>query len=228
MAEAGIRGAQRVLAQNAALRVHDGEGRIVADRTDIAEMIGHALKLGHQGAQIDRARGHLRVPGLLDRMRKGERIGDGAVAGRAAGETECLVERRARHERLDAFVHIAQALFQPHHGFSVGRETEMPGFDDAGMHRSDRNLVQAFALRGQESIGGGGSRRGGRGGKRMRYSPEAEIEPRPCIRQADRLQAEQAADCAFQPYRRRVARADRGKSTVGTWHAHDEHDAASL
>ena len=48
--------AQHLLAQHAAMRVHQGEGGIVADRADIAEVVGDALELGHQRAQPDRAR----------------------------------------------------------------------------------------------------------------------------------------------------------------------------
>ncbi len=53
VAESGAGRAQRALAQNAALRVHQREGGVVADRADVAEMIGEALELGHQRAQIN-------------------------------------------------------------------------------------------------------------------------------------------------------------------------------
>ena len=82
----------------------------------------------------------------LDRAREGERIGDGAVAGGAAGELRGLVECRAAHQPVDALVDVAEPLLQPHHGLAVGGEAEMPGLDDAGMHRPDRDLVQALAF----------------------------------------------------------------------------------
>ena len=53
MAEAGVRGAQHALAQDAAMRMHEREGGVVADGADVAEMIGEPLELGHQRAQID-------------------------------------------------------------------------------------------------------------------------------------------------------------------------------
>ena len=62
--------------------------------------------------------------------------------------------RRAGHQRLDALMHVAEPLFEPHHGLAIGGEAEMSRLDDAGMHRADRDLVQAFAFRRQKVIGG--------------------------------------------------------------------------
>ena len=76
----------------------------------------------------------------------------------------------------------------------------MPRLDDAGMHRPDRDLVQAFALHRQERIGG----------RRL-----AVIEPRPRVGQADRLQPIQVARGPLQPQRRRVHAAERRESAVG-------------
>ena len=59
----------------------------------------------------------------------------------------------AGHQRLDALVHVAEALFEPHHGLAVGGEAEMSRLDDAGVHRPDRNLMQRFAFDGQEIVG---------------------------------------------------------------------------
>ena len=44
-------GSERALAQNAAMGVVERECRIVADRADVAQMIGDALELGHHPAQ---------------------------------------------------------------------------------------------------------------------------------------------------------------------------------
>ena len=43
------------VAQHAAFGIDQRERGVVADGADIAEMIGEALKLGHQRAQPDRA-----------------------------------------------------------------------------------------------------------------------------------------------------------------------------
>ena len=46
--KAASRRAQHALAQDAAMGVHQREGGVVADRADVAEMIGEALQFGHQ------------------------------------------------------------------------------------------------------------------------------------------------------------------------------------
>ena len=100
-----------------------------------------------RGGTFDAERG-------FHRAREGEGVGNGAVARGAAGEARRLLERRAMHQCVDALVHVAQALLQPHHGLAIGGEAEMARLDDAGVHRTDRNLVQALAFHRQERIGG--------------------------------------------------------------------------
>ena len=80
--------------------VHQRERRVVADRADVAEMIGEPLELGHQRAQPDRARRHLDAERRLDRAREGEGIGDRAVAAMRAGELRGA--RRAFAPRISA------------------------------------------------------------------------------------------------------------------------------
>ena len=148
------RGAQRALAQDAAMRVHHRERGVVADRADVAEMVGEPFELRHQRAQIVRARRRLDVERRFDRAREGERIGDRAVAGGAAGEPRRLVERSRRssaprcpcaHSRAAA---SSRTTVSP-----LAVKRKWPGLDDAGMHRPDRDLVQALALGRQEWIG---------------------------------------------------------------------------
>ena len=90
----------------------------------------------------------------------------------------------------------------------------MSGFDNAGMHRPNRNLVQVFAFGRQERIRRARYRHLAASAERMLYTPESEIEPRPGIRRADRLQSIKVPDRALQPYRRRVHGSDRGKFSV--------------
>ena len=51
MAEGGLGGAQGPLAQDAAMGVHQGEGGVVADRADVADMIGDPLEFRHHAAK---------------------------------------------------------------------------------------------------------------------------------------------------------------------------------
>ena len=189
---------KHALAQDAGLRMHEREGSIVADGADVAEMIGQPFQLGHQRAQIDRARRRLHLQCGFDGLGEGEGISDRAVARGARGELGGLLQRRAAHQRLDALVHITEPLLQPHHVLAIGGEAEMAGLDDAGMHGPDRNLMQRLAFGGEERVGRRRLRRL-RLSERMRHIPEAEIEPRPRVGRADRFVSEQAADGAFEP-----------------------------
>ena len=151
MAEACGGCAQHLFAQNAAMRMHERERRVVADGADIAEMVRQPFELGHQRPQIVRARRRFDVRGGFDGMSEGDAVGDRAVAGRAGGEPRRLFDRRAGHQRLDALVHIAEALLEPHHRLAAGGEAEMSRLDDAGMHRTDGNLVQASPSAGRNA-----------------------------------------------------------------------------
>ena len=104
-------------------------------------MVGEALKLGHQRAQIMRSRRRIDVQGGFDRSRKSDPVSHGTVARGAGGEPRAAFERGACHQRFDAFVRVAKALFQTGHRLAGCREAEVPGLYDPGMHRSNRNLM---------------------------------------------------------------------------------------
>ena len=115
-------------------------------------MIGDALELGHQRAQPDGALGHLDLKRGLDGLREGHPVGHSAVARDAAGELGAFVEIGAGHQPVDALMHIAEPLFEPHHRLAIGGEAEMARLDDAGMHGPDRDLMQILALYRQEGV----------------------------------------------------------------------------
>ncbi len=197
MAEAGVGRAQDLLAQEAEARMQDGESCVVADGADVAAMIGEALELAGERAQPDGARRNLPAKRRLDRAGEGERVGDRAVARDAAGEQRGALERRAGHERVDPLVHVAEPLLEADHRLAVGGEAEMARLDDAGVHRADRDLVQAFALSRQEDVG------------------LAMAQPCSRVGQSFRLQAGEIAHRALQPDRRRMHAADRWQAVVG-------------
>src|SRR5947209_16543540 len=97
----------------------------------------------------------------------------------------------------------------------------MTGFDDPGVYRPDRNLVQVLAFHRQKE------KRRGPGGlfgvrpERLHHIPRAEIEPWTQIPQADRLQSVEITDRAFEPDRGRMHRTDGGKTSVATLVADD-------
>ena len=127
----------------------------------------------------------------------------------------------ADHQPFDALVGISQPLFQPDHGLAARGKAEMPGLDDAGMHRTDRNLVQAVAFRRQEAIGRRLRQRVDAISQREAHAPMVVIEPGAGIGQAFRRQSEQIADGALQSKRRRVMLADRRIAAIGAIQADD-------
>ncbi len=134
------------------MRMHEGEGRIVADGADVTEMIGQPLQLCHQCPQIPRAGRRFDAERRLDRVRKRDAIGNSAVARGARGKPCGFLDRRPGHQRLDPLVHVAEPLFEPHHRLAAGGEAEMSRLDDSGMHRTDRDLMQALALDRKELV----------------------------------------------------------------------------
>ena len=141
VAEAGVAGLQDLLAQDAAMGVDQGVGRVVADEAEVVHVIGYPLELGQQRPQPVRAGRRLAAAGGLGGTGEGQGEGHGAVAGDAAGEPGAAGEVGTLEQPLDALVHIAQALLEAGHGLAIGGEAEMAGLDDAGMHGADRDLV---------------------------------------------------------------------------------------
>ena len=83
MPERAVGGRQHPLAENAAMGMDQRERRVVADRADVAEMVGDALELGHDAAQDLCARRRLDLERRLDGARESKAVGDGGIAGDA-------------------------------------------------------------------------------------------------------------------------------------------------
>src|SRR5207247_10108368 len=107
------------------MRMHDGERRVVADCTDVAEMIGEPLELSEQRSQPDRPWRDLHAERCLGRKGKGEGEGDRAVARYAPGEHRGAPDRSPGHERFGAFVRVAEAFLQPHDRLAVRGKAEV-------------------------------------------------------------------------------------------------------
>ena len=102
VAEARRRRAQHLLAQHAAVRVHEREGGVVADRADVAEVVGEPLELGHRAraatrrAAAPRRRARPRPPARRRahrrrccRRRRGRRAAPRARAARPPSAPRC-------------------------------------------------------------------------------------------------------------------------------------------
>src|SRR6266446_2058345 len=124
----------------------------------------------------------------LERRLSGPRkcigIGNRAVARYPTSELHGPIEIGAGHEPLDALVGISQPLFQPDHGLPARGKSEMPWFDDAGMHWTDRNLMQAVAFHRKEAIGHSFRYRVDAIAQREADAPTMVIEPGAAIGQA--------------------------------------------
>jgi hypothetical protein len=150
--EAGIRHPQHAFPQNGAMGMHQRKGRIVANRADIAEMICQTLQFRHQRAQPDCPRRRHHIARGLCGLGKGQLIGYGAVAADPAREFCCAHEISATHQRFHALVRVAQPCFETDHSLAIGVKPEMAGFDNAGMYRANRNLMNALAFGRQKGI----------------------------------------------------------------------------
>ena len=225
VAEGPGAGAQRHLAQYSALGVQHREGRVVADRSDIAQVVCDPLELGHDAAQPHGARWRPEIERTLHRLHERPRAGDRAVAREPRRDARGWLEILTGHEPFDALVGVAETLFEAHYRLAARREAKVAGLDDSGMDRTDRDLVQAWSFGGQEAIrrpldraswrsrSGGGWSRGGallREGRRL--GPASMIEPRPPIGQPDHLDGEQVGDRPLEAKRRRMEHGERGRS----------------
>src|SRR6185437_2462320 len=128
----------------------------------------------------------------------------------------------APHERLDAFVRVAEPGFEPDNGLAIRVEAEMPRLDNAGVNRADRDLVQAFAFGRQKCVRLRLHVRRLRA-KRMARTPLPVIQPRPRIRRVLGLKPEEIADRALQTDRGRMLLRDGKEAPVRTSKAYDTH-----
>ena len=84
-------------------------------------------------------------------------------------------------------MNVAETLLEADHGFAVDGEAEMAGLDDTGMHRTNRDLMQAFALGRQEVIRRRNRRRFDPSSKWVLHAPAAMIEPGPLVLKVGRF-----------------------------------------
>src|SRR6266849_5394727 len=101
-------------------------------------------------------------------------------------------------------MNVAEALLEANHGFAVDGEAEMTGLDDTGMHRTNRDLMQAVALGRQKSICRCNRMRLDPNSKWVLHAPAAMIEPRPLVLKVGRFRPEEVMDCAFEADRGRM------------------------
>src|SRR5215470_4093402 len=188
--------------------MHERERCVVADSTDVTEMIGEPFQLGHQSPQILRARRRFNFECRFDCMREGDAVGNGAVARSAPSKLCRTLDGRAGHERFNAFMDVAEALLEPRNGFASRGEAEVAGLDDSGMHRADRYLMQVLAFYREKCVSRSSNRSCAARTQRMPHVPKAEIEPRPRVRSTNWFEPVQTENRAFGPDGGRMHRAN--------------------
>ncbi len=184
--------------------------RVVAEVAQVAEVIGDALALEAERAQVQRARRHGQIGDRLRGLSVSPGIRHRAVAGHPAGKTVTIGETEPLETLLDALVHVAEPLLEPQHLFADHLEAEMPRLDDAGVNGAHRYLVHAVAADAYERVilfPGLPLRR------RFEIAAQREHVDRPCglpqpgpliVRVA--LQAQKVEHRALHPVRRRKDR----------------------
>ena len=130
------------------MRLDEGKRGVVADRTDVAKMIGYALEFCQHSADRECAR--TGTVGVTCATRKPWKMpAHRRLRYRRKPALPVCTPRpgsRPGHQRLDPLVHISKTLFQPHDRLAIGGEAEVAWLNNAGMDRSYRNLMQAFLL----------------------------------------------------------------------------------
>ena len=192
------RRAQQPLLQARELRQAEGEPGIVAERAEVAEVVGDALELERQRAQPGRARRARTVRHALERLAVGPAKATAESPDTRAASRAPSSNRQLGEAPLDALVHVAQPLLEPQHLLADDREAEVAGLDDAGMHRADRrSRARRRPRRARTRSRRAGSRPAAIGiARRQREGiggPRAVPQPRP-RRRVGRAQCRQVED----------------------------------
>ena len=109
-------------------------------------MAGQAFQFGEDDPAVRGARRHGHAGDLLDRLAIGQAVGQRFVAGNPFGKIIAAFQALAFAELFKALVHKIELCLEVDDRFAGDAEAEVPRFDDAGVHRPDRDLVNAFAF----------------------------------------------------------------------------------
>ena len=224
------------LAQAPELGEREGEGDVVADGADVPEVVRDALALGEDRAQVQRPgrdhAAHRPLEGLAGRPG----VGDGGVPGDPAGEPGESLGIAADRRLLDALVDVAEALLEPQDLFAHRVEAEVPGLDDAGVHRPHGDLEDPAAVHPREGVVGVGGR-GARGLLARRevvgaqgiagLGPGLVARPAVGLGVVHELETEQVVGVALGAVRGRELRGEGGQARAGEGHPGLEHQVAA-
>ena len=145
--------AEQLFAQDEKRACADRIGDIHHHARRIAKQGVHPLQLGEDRAQRQRALWNADAGKALDRQTVRQRVGDGFVAAHGFGQFQAVFRRFAFSLFFKPAMFVAVPDFEIEHLLADDAEPEMPRFDDSGMNRADRNLIDAFAGKFLELIG---------------------------------------------------------------------------
>ena len=180
-------GTQQLFLESGELGQAHSKARVVAQRAQIAQMIRKTLQLQGKRSQPYCTWRYARSAHTLERLTISPRECDGGIAGDPRGQPVAFEQGQLGETPLDALVHIAEVLLEPEDLLAHDRKAEMARLDDARVHRSDRNLVDAFALDRHERVVINGKRGMLIGNCRIAQGmegggPRSMTQPRPLIR----------------------------------------------
>src|SRR5262249_28503522 len=115
-------------------------------------------QLQGNAAQHLGACGHLTAGQRLEGLTVSRGMADRRIAGQCLHVVDGALVGPAEQRPLDAAVLVAQGYFQMVNLFAVALKAEMPRFDDAGVDRADRHLVN-FLSRDAVIVGDADGRR---------------------------------------------------------------------
>ena len=115
-------------------------------------MIRDPLALERERTKPGGARRRCRRRDALERLRVRPRIRDGAVSRHASREPIRVAQRHLLESLFDALVNVTQPLLEAQDFLADDLEAEVSGLDDAGVHRSDGNLVHSVACDPDERV----------------------------------------------------------------------------
>ena len=109
-------------------------------------MVVETFELQQRTAQELGGLRHLGLAGVLHGQAVGEPVPDGGVPGDPLGDLEAGGDVFSLAQPFDPLVDEPQPGLHAEDGLPHHPEPEVPGLDEPGVHRSDRDLVDAGAL----------------------------------------------------------------------------------
>ena len=126
LSEGLLRHPQQAFLEAQELRESERKPRVVAERTEVAEMIGDALQLERQRTQPGRTLRQAGPGHALERLAVGPRERHAGVAGDARGESMSFEDGQFGEASLDTLVNVAKALLESQYLLANHGEPEMP------------------------------------------------------------------------------------------------------